>query len=111
MDYNLTDRHRFLVLYSRGRRAQANDTRGATLPIPYGSGSSALVVHEVVTTAQARYTFVQPTLLNQLSYGIARFFQNEVNNTQSGDYSAKAGIQGLPAGRAQLEFPTVSFAG
>ena len=112
VDYNLTDKHRFLVLYSRGRRAQANDTRGATLPIPYGSGSSALVVHEVVTTAQARYTFVAtPTLLNQLSYGIARFYQNEVNNTQSGDYSAKAGIQGLPAGGAQLEFPTVSFGG
>lgn len=112
VDYNLTDKHRFLVLYSRGRRAQANDTRGATLPIPYGSGSSALVVHEVVTTAQARYTFVAtPTLLNQLSYGIARFYQNEVNNTQSGDYSAKAGIQGLPPGGAQLEFPTVSFGG
>lgn len=112
VDFNLTDKHRFLVLYSRGRRAQANDTRGATLPIPYGSGSSALEVDEVVTTAQARYTYVAtPSVVNQLSYGISRFFQPEINNTQGGDYAAKAGIQGLPPGGASLEFPTVSFGG
>jgi hypothetical protein len=112
VDFNASDKHRFLVLYSRGRRAQANDTRGATLPIPYGSGSSALVVDEVVTTAQARYTYIAtPTLVNQLSYGISRFFQPQINNTQSGDYAEKAGIQGLPRGGASLEFPSVTFSG
>jgi hypothetical protein len=112
VDFNASDKHRFLVLYSRGRRAQANDTRGATLPKPYGSGSSALVVDEVVTTAQARYTYIAtPTLVNQLSYGISRFFQPQINNTQSGDYAEKAGIKGLPPGGASLEFPSVTFSG
>jgi hypothetical protein len=112
VDFNASDKHRFMVLYSRGRRAQANDTRGATLPIPYGSGSSALEVDEVTTTAQARWTYIAtPTVVNQLSYGIGRFYQPEINNTQSGDWAAKAGIQGLPAGGASLEFPSVTFSG
>jgi hypothetical protein len=112
VDWNASDKHRFLVLYSHGHRSQANNTRGATLPIPYGNGSSALVVDEIVTTAQLRYTYVAtPNLLNQISYGISRFYQPQINNTQDGNYASKAGIKGLPPGGASLEFPTVSFSG
>jgi hypothetical protein len=112
VEFNANDKNRFLVFYSRGRRAQPNDTRSATLPIPYGSGSSALEVDEVVTTAQARWTYVAtPKLVNQFSYGISRFFQPEINNTQSGDYATKASIKGLPAGGLRWSFLPSASAG
>ena len=112
VDLNLNDKHRFFGLYSRGHRNQATPYRGGTLPIPYNSGSSALLVDEITTTAQARYTMViTPTVLNQLSYSFARFFQPQGSNTADGNWAAKAGIKGLPAGGAQLEFPSISFSG
>ena len=112
VDFNLSDKHRFFGLYSRGHRNQATAYRGGTLPIPYNSGSSALLVDEVTTTAQARYTYVAtPTVVNQLSYSFARFFQPQGANTADGQWASKAGIQGLPAGGAQLEFPSITFSG
>ncbi|MBZ5584737.1 MAG: carboxypeptidase regulatory-like domain-containing protein [Acidobacteriia bacterium] len=112
VDLNLNDKHRFFGLYSRGHRSQATKYRGGTLPIPYNSGSSALLVDEITTTAQARYTYlVSPTVLNQLSYTFARFFQPQGANTADGEWALKAGIKGLPPGGAQLEFPSISFSG
>ena len=112
VDLNLTDKQRLFGLYSRGHRKQANQYRGGTLPIPYDSGSSSLEVDEITTTAQARHTYVvTPTILNQLSYSFARFFQPQINNTQDGNWAIKAGIKGLPAGGASMEFPSIAFAG
>jgi hypothetical protein len=112
VDLNLTDKHRFFALFSRGHRSQATPYRGGTLPIPYNSGSSALQVHEITTTAQARHTYVvTPTVLNQLSYNVARFFQPQEANTADGQWPIKAGMKGLPAGGASLEFPSLSFSG
>ncbi|HWB86013.1 MAG TPA: TonB-dependent receptor [Bryobacteraceae bacterium] len=112
VDFNLTDAHRLFVLFSRGHRNQATPYRGGTLPIPYDSGSSALQVDEITTTAQIRHTYVvTPSLLNQLSYGFARFFQPQTANTASGDWAVKAGIKGLPTGGASEEFPSIGFSG
>ena len=112
VDLNLTDKQRLFGLYSRGHRNQANEYRGGTLPDPYDSGSSALQVDEITTTAQARHTYVvTPTILNQLSYSFARFFQPQTGNTASGNWPIKAGMKGLPAGGASTEFPSVSFSG
>lgn len=112
VDFNLTDKHRLFALFSRGHRNQANEYRGGTLPIPYNSGSSALQVDEITTTAQARHTFLATTnLLNQLSYSFARFFQPQTGNTAEGNYPTKAGLKGLPAGGASEEFPSISFSG
>jgi hypothetical protein len=69
-------------------------------------------VDEITTTAQARHTFLVTTnLLNQLSYSFARFFQPQTGNTAEGNYPAKAGLKGLPAGGASEEFPSISFSG
>jgi hypothetical protein len=115
VDVNLTDKHRFFGLFSRGHRSQATQYRGGTLPNPYNGGatsSNALLVDEITTTAQAKYTYVvTPTAINQLSYSFARFFQPQRANTAEGQWALKAGIKGLPPGGAQLEFPSISFSG
>ena len=37
VDFNLTDKDRFYVVYSHGHRGQSTDYRGQTLPLPYAN--------------------------------------------------------------------------
>ena len=109
VDYNLSDKHRFYVDYSRGHRGQSTAYRGQTLPLPYANTRQ---VNEVPTTAQAKYTYViTPNLLNQLSYSFSRLWVPITNSTIGGDWMDKAGVKGLPAGEAAGSFPEISWTG
>ncbi|MBI3209294.1 MAG: hypothetical protein HYZ37_10405, partial [Candidatus Solibacter usitatus] len=111
VDVVLNDKSRFFALYSRGHRSQSNSYRGAgnSLPLPY---TDTRLVHEIPTTAQAKYTYVlSPTILNQASLSYSRLWVPILNATIDGDWMTKAGVKGLPAGEAASSFPEVSFAG
>lgn len=111
VDANLTDDHRFSVLFTRGRRTQSTPYRGnpAPLPLPY---TVTRVVDEVPTVGQIKHTWVMsPAILNQLSVNASRLFVPITNPTVSGKWVEKAGIKGLPPGDARNSFPEVSFAG
>ncbi|HYK61171.1 MAG TPA: TonB-dependent receptor, partial [Bryobacteraceae bacterium] len=69
-------------------------------------------VDEIPTTAQVKHTFVaRPNLVNQISYGLSRFWIPITNSTIDGDWMTKAGISGLPAGEAASSFPEITFSG
>jgi hypothetical protein len=111
VDFNLNDKNTLFVLYSRGHRSQSNSYRGAgnSLPLPY---TDTRLVNEVPTTAQVKHTFViNPSLINQISFGFSRLWVPIYNATIDGDWMNKAGVKGLPAGEAASSFPEISFAG
>ncbi len=110
-DINLTDAHRFSVLFTRGRRKQSNDFRGNPLPLPLPY-TVTRVVDEVPTVGQVKYTWViSPSLLNQASFNASRLWVPITNPTIDGKWVEQAGITGLPPGDATLSFPEVSFSG
>ncbi len=109
VDFNLTDRNRFYVLFSRGHRGQTTPYRGQTLPLPY---ANTRLVDEVPTTAQIKHTFIATAnLLNQASFGFSRLWVPITNATISGNYPTKAGLTGLPPGEAASAFPEISWSG
>lgn len=114
VDANLNDRQRFSVLFSHGKRTQATPYREvgnpqAALPLPY---TETRLVEEIPTTTQLKHTFtINPTLVNQLSFGFSRLYVPITNATVEGNYPIEAGLTGLPAGEAASSFPEISFAG
>jgi len=111
VDWNVSDAHRFAVLFSRGSRNQSSAVRGnpAPLPLPY---VVTRVVDEVPTVGQVKHTWaISPTMLNQVSFGVSRLWIPITNPTIDGRWVEKAGITGLPPGDATLSFPEVAFAG
>ncbi len=109
LDFNLNERQQLYGFYTRGHRRQATPYRYGTLPLPY---ADARRVHEIPWTAQLRHTYV-PTanLVNQMSFGLARFVGTIENVTMDGKYPQKAGLKGLPPGEADSSFPEVTFGG
>ncbi|MCS7315889.1 MAG: TonB-dependent receptor [Bryobacterales bacterium] len=109
VDFYLNDRQQLYWLYTRGRRKQSTPYRYGTLPLPY---ADARKVVELPTSSQIRHTYV-PTanLVNQLSFGVARFGGWIENVTMDGKHPQKAGLRGLPPGEADSSFPEISFSG
>jgi hypothetical protein len=109
VDANLSDRHRFYALFSRGEKKMTGPYSLTVLPIPY---NDSRLIYEIMTTAQARHTWVaSPSLLNQISLGFSRFWVPIRNTTIDGEYPIKAGLKGLPHGEADSAFPPISFSG
>jgi len=109
VDWNLSDKHRFYVMYSHGQKSNISKYSLATLPIPYADSRD---VNEIPTTAQLRHTWVPtPQLVNQISLGFARLWVPETNTTIDGQYMSKAGIKGLPHGEADSQFPVITWSG
>jgi hypothetical protein len=111
VDYNLNERNTISGLFSRGHRSQSNSYRGAgnSLPLPY---TDTRLVDEIPTTVQVKHTFVaSPSLINQISYGVSRFWIPITNATIDGDWMTKAGVKGLPSGEAASSFPEITFSG
>lgn len=111
VDFNLNERNTVFVLFSRGHRSQSTPYRdsGNSLPLPY---AVTRWVDEIPTTAQVKHTFVaRPNLINQISYGLSRFWIPITNSTIDGDWMTKAGVSGLPAGEAASSFPEITFSG
>ena len=114
VDLNFNSKDRLFALYARGKYSTdytGNLTAtGTALPLPYNS--SAGVVQEMPTIAQAHYTHVfSSSLLNDASFGLMRIWIPIESNTAAGGYPAKAGLTGLPPGNASLQFPLINFSG
>jgi hypothetical protein len=110
-DFNATDAHRFSLFFSRGSHTQSGPVRGnpVPLPLPY---VVTRVVEEKPTAGQLKYTWViNPSAINQISYGASRLWIPITNPTVDGDWVNRAGIKGLPQGDATQSFPEVAFAG
>ena len=111
VDYNLNDKSRLFVLFSRGHRSQSNLYRGAgnSLPLPY---TDTRLVDEYTATAQFKYVYVvSPTLLNEVNYSFSQLWVPITNATISGDWMNKAGVTGLPSGEAASSFPEIAWTG
>lgn len=111
VDFTLDQKNSVSVLFSRGHRSQSNSYRGAgnSLPLPY---TDTRLVDEIPTTAQVKHTWVaSPNLINQISYGLSRFWIPITNATIDGDWMTKAGVKALPAGEAASSFPEITFSG
>jgi hypothetical protein len=111
VDFNLNERNTVFALFSRGHRNQSTPYRevGNSLPLPY---AITRLVDEVPTTGQVKHTYVaSPNLINQISYGVSRFWIPITNATIDGDWMTKAGVKGLPAGEAASSFPEIAFGG
>jgi hypothetical protein len=109
VDANLSDAHHFSGMFSHGAKKMAGPYSLGVLPLPYGDCRK---IYEIMTTAQLRHTWVaRPTLVNQISFGYARFFVPITNTTIDGDWMNKAGVTGLPHGEADMAFPRITFSG
>jgi len=92
VDLNLSDRHRFYAMYSHGSKKMTTPYSLSVMPLPYGD---CRLIYEIMTTAQARHTWVvSPTVVNQISYGFARFWVPIQNTTIDGKYPIHAGLKG-----------------
>jgi hypothetical protein len=114
VDLNFDGNNRFFGLFARGKYSTdytGNLTAtGTALPLPYNS--SAGVVQEVPTIAQAHFTHLfSSSLINDASFGLMRIWIPIESNTAAGAYPAKAGLTGLPPGNASLQFPLINFTG
>jgi hypothetical protein len=111
VDWNANDAHRFTVLYTHGKHDQSSAIRGNPLPLPLPYTVTRLV-EEVPTVGQLKHSWViNPSMMNQISYGVSRLNVPISNPTIDGKWVEKAGIKGLPPGDATQSFPEVSFAG
>jgi hypothetical protein len=114
VDYNLSNKNRFFLVYSFGRYLQPTTGSLTTittseLPLPY---LQARTVEEHVTTINAHETYtISPTLVSDFGYQFSRLLVPEVNDTYTGNYPTKAGLTGLPPGIASEAFPGVTFSG
>lgn len=114
VDYNMTDKNRLFVLFSRGKYANPivgslTPITTSTLPVPYTDGRGVI---EYATLGQFKDTYVISTnMVNQFSLSASRLFIPLTSNTASGNYPIKAGLTGLPPGIANTGFPDISFSG
>ena len=111
VDWNISDKHRFYIMYSHGQKSNVlpGPYSLTTLPYPYGDGRG---INEIPTMAQVKYTWMaSPNLLNQIGYSFSRLWVPIVNVTIDGDWMNKAGAVGLPAGEAASAFPVISWTG
>jgi hypothetical protein len=111
VDVTVNDKNSLFFLFSRGKRTQSTSYRGAgnSMPLPY---ADTRLVEEIPTTMQVRYTIVvNPSLINQMSFGFSRLWVPILNATIDGDWMTKAGVKGLPAGEAASSFPEIAWGG
>ena len=82
---------------------------GPQLPLPY---TSSRYGKTVVTVEQIKDSQVLNThLINDFGFQFNRFVTPFTNPTSSGNYASKSGLQNLPTGLPQEEFPPISFGG
>ena len=117
MDYNMSDKHRFWGVYSRGKYANpivgslsaASQFSNSTLPVPYTDGRSVV---EYATLAQIHEAYtINTNMVNDIGWGVSRLWIPLISNTYGGNYPGTAGLTGLPSGVASSGFPDVTFSG
>ena len=127
VDYVVNDKHRLSGYYTIGKRNPTTLYRNGYMPLPY---TPTRQVIEIMSSAQIKEAWVvSPNLLNEFTFGVARFnvpIQDTTMIPNCGDggggeapgvgpYCGKwmqaAGIGGLPPGEASASFPYMSFGG
>jgi hypothetical protein len=113
LDYTLSPKHAIALISTSGVKHIGPYDLGSTtvLPYPYTNGT---LVTEFTTTDIVKHTWtISQTMVNQLRYGLTRFWA-PVKNATTGDptFSTTAlGIGNTPAGQASTTAPAVSFSG
>src|SRR4030095_1339340 len=105
IDENLSERHKIFFFFSK--RDQEAINGGPNLPAPLDSGSFD---HPFITDYyRVGWDFlIKPTLLNHLSVGLNRIYNNNVNSSADGtDWPAQLGISGAHG----PIFPQIGFSG
>jgi len=114
VDYSVSDKHRVFALFSTGKYAwptvgSLTPISTSTLPTPYTDGRSVI---EYATLGQIHDSYsISNSMVNQFSVSLSRLYIPLTDPTANGDYPAKAGLTGLPAGFASTAFPDISFSG
>jgi hypothetical protein len=112
LDYTFSPRQQIALISTSGVKHIPPYDYGATsvLPYPYTNGT---IVIENTSTDIVKHTFTfSPHAVNQLRYGLTRFWAPIGNATDGGAVTASSlGIGNLPAGQASSTFPGASFAG
>lgn len=107
-DFNLSNRDRLWVAFSRGRRHYLGAPSNY-LPLPYAA-ERQVVEEPWLGQIGDTYTLT-PSLVNQLNISYHRIGIPISNMTMSGHYPSKAGLSGLPSGQAADAFPRIIFNG
>ncbi|HET6932624.1 MAG TPA: TonB-dependent receptor [Candidatus Acidoferrum sp.] len=103
VDENLTERHK--IFFSFNKRDQESLNGNPALPFPVDSASFS---HPFITDYyRAGWDYIiKPTVLNHLSVGLNRIYNNNVGGSANGtDWPAKLGISGAHG----PIFPEISF--
>jgi hypothetical protein len=111
-DYVASDKNRIFGLFAAGDRLSVPYNGSSVLQLPYLNTYNAEVAGHFAEV-QDSYT-ITPRLANQLRYGYLYFGGPPISNATMGvtQYEpSAAGINGLPAGQASLDFPYVTFGG
>ncbi|WP_263378583.1 TonB-dependent receptor [Granulicella paludicola] len=113
LDYTLSPRHSIALISTSGKKIIGPYDYGSTtvLPYPYVNGT---IVTELTTTDIIKHTWtISPNKVNQLRYGLTRFWA-PVKAPTAGDKTfsnAALGIGNTPAGQASDNAPAISFSG
>jgi len=113
VDYTINSKNTVSLIVAQGRQASSTPTSQTTAgrnvgPIPINFGQ-AFAPKTTVIILQDAYT-ITPHIVNQFSYGFARYNGPTINTDRGGTFGAAAnGYGGLPAGQAQDSFPQVNF--
>jgi hypothetical protein len=113
VDWHINDKHLLYGFFTHGQYTTiglAGITAGRdSLPVPY---VDSRIVDEVPTSAQVHDVYtISPTLVNQFGYSFNRLWIPIISASASGAYPQKAGLTGLPAGLASLQFPSITWSG
>jgi hypothetical protein len=113
VDWHINDRHLLYGFFTHGQYTTiglAGITAGRdSLPVPY---ADSRIVDEVPTSAQVHDVYtISPSLVNQFGYSFNRLWIPIISASASGAYPTKAGLTGLPAGLASLQFPSITWSG
>lgn len=112
LDYTINNKQQISLISTSGVKNIPPYDYGATsvLPYPYTNGT---IVTESTTTDIVKHTYTfTPNAVNQLRYGLTRFWAPIQNATNNGSVTAASlGIGNLPGGQASTTFPGASFSG
>lgn len=112
LDFNISNSQHLSVFYAQGRQASIGYAGNSVnqAPAPY-TNSHGYAPKTKVLVLEDDYT-ITPHLVNQIRYGIGRYFAPEISFAYNPAFAASTlGIDNLAPGQNADAFPAVSFGG
>lgn len=111
VDANVSDKSHLYGILQWGKNFPVGlpPNGGPQLPLPYASSRISSTITKFGQFGDT-YAF-SPSVLNVFGFSANRFYTPFVNPTTQGNYAAKSGLTGLPAGQASEAFPSIAFGG